>query len=309
LTDLGEILILGVMAEPVWKTPPGESHEPAVELEDDEPVFLERWIERPDGTLELLSRPLTPEDFLDPQFGDKWVQGPPHQRACHDLFDLLDRHLRSEEGVLVLSDTKLLPGRPGLGKPAPDVFVVRGARNPDIREMSSFNVVKQGAVPCFVLEVLSPSKRIRHTDKEDKKALYERLGIPEYLLVDPPRKKKKTRHRFEVKGYRLGADGRYREIEPDAEGRILSETTGLLFGVSPAGDRLEIFDARTGERLLTSREEEEGRKAAEAKAAAERRARKAAEAKAAAERGAREAAETELTRLRAEIERLKTAGR
>jgi hypothetical protein len=44
---------------------------------------------------------------------------------------------------------------------------------------------------------------------------------------------------------------------------------------------VELFDARTGERLLSSREEEEGRKAAE----------------------------EELKRLRVEIERLKASGR
>jgi hypothetical protein len=63
---------------------------------------------------------------------------------------------------------------------------------------------------------------------------------------------------------------------------------GLRFGVSPQGDWVEIFDARTGERLLSSREVEAARKA---------------------ERAARKAAEAKLERLRAEIERLKKSGR
>ena len=57
----------------IIKTPSGESQP------DDESsgtVLLQRWIERPDGRMELLERPLTPEDFLDPQLEDTLVQGP-----------------------------------------------------------------------------------------------------------------------------------------------------------------------------------------------------------------------------------------
>ena len=37
--------------------------------------MLQRWIEHPDGRLELLVRPLTPEDFLHPQLEDSMTQG------------------------------------------------------------------------------------------------------------------------------------------------------------------------------------------------------------------------------------------
>ena len=93
-----------------------------------------------------------------------------------------------------------------------------------------------------------------------------------------------TAHRFRIRGYRLGAGRRYQAIEPDREGRLLSETAGLRFGASPDGQWVEIFVAATGERLLTSWEAEE---------------------KAAREAEGRKAAEEELVRLRAEIERLK----
>jgi len=58
----------------------------------------------------------------------------------------------------------------------------------------------------------------------------------------------------------------------------------LRFAVTAEGDWIEVYDARTGERLRSPLEEEEGRKAAE-------------------ERASR--AEAELERLRAEIEKLK----
>jgi colicin import membrane protein len=214
---------------------------------------------------------------------------------------------------MVVEDMKHLFGR-GLPGPAPDLSVIRGARNP-APGLESFNAVEQGVVPCLVLEIVSPTDpRIRETDEVDKVLLYARVGIPEYLLVYTPREE--TGHRFQIRGLRLDADGRYQPIAPDEEGCILSETTGLRFRVSPAGNRIEVFDARTGERLLSAREEEEGRKAAEeARKAAEEatkaaeEARKAAEEQAAREVQARKAAEEELQRLRAEIERLKTSGR
>jgi hypothetical protein len=186
-----------------------------------------------------------------------------------------------------------------------------------------------------VIEVVSPSKaRIRRVDEVDKVELYQRVGVREYLLVDLPRRA--TGYRFRVKGYRLGPEGRYRPIEPDDQGRLLSETTGLRFGASPDGNWIEMFDARTGERLLTPLEieakaaretearkaeqaarkaaeerasrEAKARRAAEERAAREAKARKTAEEKAASESEARKAAEEELARLRAELERLKKSG-
>lgn len=117
-----------------------------------------------------------------------------------------------------------------------------------------------------------------------------------------------------VHGYRLDRSGRYRTIEPDDQGRILSETTGLWFQISPDGRQVLLSRYPTGEPLLTREEEEELRKAAEEKARAESEARKAAEERARVEIEARKAAEEEATRtrvelvqLRAEFERLRRA--
>jgi hypothetical protein len=124
------------MAEPARKT----SREAAVL--DDEPALLQRWVERPDGRLELLEIPLTPEDFLDPQLEDSMVQGRPHSLARHDLVGLLYGHFRSDPDVMVLEDVKHLLG-PGLPGPAPDVSVIRGARDND-PELDSYDLVAQG---------------------------------------------------------------------------------------------------------------------------------------------------------------------
>jgi Uma2 family endonuclease len=280
------------MGEPAWKMPPGENGEP----DDDSTgtVLVQRWVERPDGSFELMEWPPTLEDYLDPRLGDQLPQGNPHAVVRRTLADVLYWYFRPEEDVFVLEDVKILLG-PGLPGPAPDVAVIRGARDRD-PNFESFDVVKKGGFPCLLIEVISPSDaRIRRMDEEDKKDLYERVGIPEYLLVDTPRRAK--RPHFRIYGYRLGLGKRYRLIEPDEDGRILSETTGFRFGISPDGQAIEIFDP-AGNRLLASGEaweraahEEEGRKAAEQRAVHEEEGRKAAEA--------------ELARLRAEIARLK----
>jgi Uma2 family endonuclease len=260
------------MAQPVWNLPVWDHGEP--DEDDSGVVMLQRVVEQPDGSLELLERPPTLEEYLDPQIGDKLTQNNPHGILRRTLTDRLERHFEGQEGVFVLEDVKHLLAR-GLPRPSPDISVIRGARDSD-PDFDSFDCVEQGALPGLVIEIISPSDaRIRRWDEVNKKALYQRAGISEYLLVDMPRRA--TKHRFLVKGYRLGADGEYRTIEPDGEGRILSETTQLRFGTSEDGQRVEVFDAATGEKLLTAKEEQAGRKAAEA----------------------------ELARLRAEIERLK----
>jgi hypothetical protein len=52
------------MAKRAWKIPPKESDElDSWLLDDEQESYLERCVERPDGTVEFLSIPLTPEDF------------------------------------------------------------------------------------------------------------------------------------------------------------------------------------------------------------------------------------------------------
>jgi colicin import membrane protein len=268
---------------------------------------LLRYVEGPDGELELREIPLTPEEFLDPQIGDTMVQGNPHAEMAVFLYELLNRRLRPRPGVLVTHDLKHLIA-PRLG-PAPDVSVFRGLPKVD-RTIESYDI-RTGIPPCLIIEVVSPGdSRVRQVDEVTKVGIYERIGVEEYLLLDIPRRANGWRHRF--RGYRLNEAGRYAPIEPDAQGRFLAETIGISFGVSPENDRIQIFDTSTGERLLSPLEEEEGhqREAERARREAERaqreaeRARREAEARGAAEERATRA-EAEVSRLREEIERLR----
>jgi hypothetical protein len=51
------------MAEPAKRS---RSSETEPDDESSGTALLQRWIERPDGRMELLEIPLTPADFLDP---------------------------------------------------------------------------------------------------------------------------------------------------------------------------------------------------------------------------------------------------
>jgi Uma2 family endonuclease len=288
-----------------------------------ERTMLLRWVEGPDGRMELLEIPLTREDYLNPRFGDKWVQGRVHSDLIVDIGARLLHWSRSRPEFLVISDVQHVLGR-GLPKPSPDISVIRGARNPEKVE-SSYNMVRQGVPPCLIIELISPrDPRIREIDEHDKVDLYQRIGVREYFLVELPRT---MPGRFGIFGYRLDSNGTYRRIVPDAEGGLCSETTGLWFGISPEGTGLIVRDAATGEPLPNVSEAVEALKheaaareaaeakagaaeakadAAEAKAGAAEAKADAAEAKAAAEAEARQAAEDELARLRSEIERLRS---
>ena len=269
------------MAEPARRAPIPDIEDGPERLDDESGPWVHRWVASPNGGFELREFPLTPEYFLDPQIGDQMVQGSLHGETIRLLCDLIERSFSSRDDVFIASDVKMLWKDRDRRRPVPEVMVVRGKR-----DRQSFNVAKEGVRPCLVIEVVSPKKAdLRRTDKVDKVELYAKEGITEYLILDPPRPK--TTPGFQWTGYRLDEDGRnrhYRLIEPDAEGHILSETTGLKFGVSPDGQQVFVFEASTGERLLTAAE---------------------IQAKGFREAEARKAAEAENARLREQIARLK----
>jgi len=284
------------MAEPVRKMPAGG--EPDTASPDPDPFrygWRPRYVCLPSGYLEEQQIPLTAEDLLDPLPGDVVTQSDPHFGLLILLAELLRRHYSSRDDVFVAGDLKMLWGIPGLAEPAPDIAVIPGVRRKHDSTRSSFNCTREGTRPCLVIELVSSvDSATRRNDYEKKVEIYQRVGIPEYIILDPPTPA--TGERLLLAGYRLGANGRYQPIEPDPQGRLLSATTSLLFGVAGDESTLQVFDAATGKRLLTSGE------LAAARTAAEERYR-ISEEKARREAEARKAAEAEIARLRAELER------
>lgn len=112
-----------------------------------------------------------------------------HQGTLMSLIGLLGNALAGRECHLfmgpldvVLSDYDVVE---------PDVFVVF-----DEKQVTKECVV---GTPGFVIEILSPSTGVR--DQREKRSLYERYRVREYLIVDPVGQW--------VHRYLLGEDGKY----------------------------------------------------------------------------------------------------
>jgi Uma2 family endonuclease len=255
-------------ADPLRKLPEPSS------WSDDPFRYGTRWkrVRQPNGEVVDQPIPLTPDDLLDPQLGDEVPQSDPHSIVATALYELLKRHFAPLD-VTVFFDMKIEWGIPGLPGPSPDVMVFRGL--PQRKGRTIYRAAEERVLPCLILEVASFSDaEVYNNDHVKKVEIYQRAGVPEYLIIDPPFP---PEDRLTLTGYRLASDGRYRRIKPDSRGRLHSETTGLFFAPSEDGSTVRVSDAETGEWLLTPSEESAARKAAEA----------------------------ETARLRAEIERLK----
>ena len=189
-----------------------------------------------------------------------------------------------DNGEVVLNDD----GQPVRRMVAPDVYVTFGVPN---RKRNSFVTWDEGKLPDFVLEVLSHSTW-RH-DISVKRALYQRLGVPEFWLadpmgafVDPP-----------VQGYRLVA-GVYVPMDPLLGNRgVRSEVLGLELRVEDG--LLRIRDPQTGRDIHDVHGAAEALRQADA---AQRRA-KAGQRQAEVARRQAEVARQEAERRTAEAER------
>ncbi|MDM8550769.1 Uma2 family endonuclease, partial [Desulfobacterales bacterium HSG2] len=242
-----------------------------------------------DGECVITYRPLTPDDLLDPEEGDVYMQGTLHDKDIERLRSIIRFRLRDREDMTVYSDLKINWGVEDLPNPAPDISVIRNVRDPD-RPRGVFYVSEEGVIPCFILEVVSP--RYRNADINKKPDIYRRAGVSEYFIVDPGLKDDEIS--YTIRGYKL-IGNRYVSAPPDSQGRFYSKLTDVWLGVSESGDRIIVIDGRTGEELLSDQEradeETETRQIAEARAEQESEARESAEARAEQESEARESAE------------------
>jgi len=236
------------MGQPARKPPAFDDSD----LPSDDPFrlgFRERVVRLPGGRTELRQIPLTAEDLLDPQLGDHVTQNSWHNAIVVSIFEMLSWRYESRPDVLVTGDLKMMWGIPGLPNPSPDVAVIPGVRD-KARMRRSFKIRQEGTRPTFVLEVVSDEPEHRSADHHRKVEIYERAGISEYLILDPP---PSADEECQLSGFRLNASHRYEPIPPDAQGRILSDASGLWF--APRGRDLLLWDVATGERILTASEE------------------------------------------------------
>ena len=185
---------------------------------------------------------------------------------------------------------------------APDVAVAFGVDVAAVENKTTYKVWEAGAVPCFALEIASPTTL--RTDLDVKPAKYAELGVQEYWRLDP------TGGELLVpplQGERR-VSGRWAPIEVVADGvdglRARSDVLGLDLCWQPP--KLRLWDIAAGAWLpdpddladTAARAE-----AAESRAESEAARAQAAESRAAAEAARAEAAEAELAELRARLRR------
>jgi Uma2 family endonuclease len=163
-----------------------------------------------------------------------------HGEEMFDLIKALRSRYRDAPDVYVWGNLLLyyVQGNPRACV-SPDVFLVKGVPK---HRRRIYKLWEEGQGPCFVIEVTSDSTR--REDRDRKRDLYQQLGVEEYFLHDPLGDWLKP----PLQGYRLVA-GKYRPIEPEPDGSLISRTTGLR--LRREDERLRLVDFATGEALRT----------------------------------------------------------
>ena len=97
-----------------------------------------------------------------------------HQKIANNINIFLSTHPKKKAECFVgIAPTDVVFAEHDVVQP--DVFVVC-----DEKKITEANI--QGA-PDLIIEVISPGTALK--DKREKKALYERHGVKEYILIDP----------------------------------------------------------------------------------------------------------------------------
>jgi hypothetical protein len=121
-------------------------------------------------------------------------------------------------------------------------MVVKGVSR---RRRRIFQTWREKAVPCTVFEIAST---FSYQDDTGPKLLeYATIGVKEYFVFDPEGEYLEP----VLVGYRL-QDSEYVQLEPAADGSLLSRELGLR--LRPEGPMLRLLDAKTGEPIPTREE-------------------------------------------------------
>ena len=134
-----------------------------------------------------ISQKYTYQDYLDWPNDERWeiIEGVAynmtpalrviHQRISRNIEVILVSEIRSKKKECELFDAPTDVVFDQYNVVQPDVFVIC-----DNSKITEDNI--QGA-PDLIVEVTSPSTRIK--DKREKKKLYEKFGVKEYIIVYP----------------------------------------------------------------------------------------------------------------------------
>jgi len=194
---------------------------------------------RPDGSEHWEQVPLTLEDALHPQEGDKIMEGSLHDLIRAYLTAVLRMLLSADPSALVLSDTGVYWDIEELRHHCPDVAVILGVRERRA-DWSSFFVAEQGVRPRLIIEIVSPNTR--ENDVVTKFRQYAQARVPVYVIID----RESRDAPWVLRGYDL-AGRRYLPKAADERGWLWLDAVGLWLGVK--GDRVALYRDDTGEEV------------------------------------------------------------
>src|SRR5713226_187770 len=135
----------------------------------------------------------------------------------------------------------------------PDILVARGVGK---HKRRSYRLWEEKVLPRVFFEVAS--RKTWREDVGEKRQLYARLGIKEYIIFDPEARYVKP----PFQGFRL-RHGVYEQMKLARDGSLKSKELGLR--MVPEGNMLRLYDIKTGMPILTraERAEQEQTRAAE----------------------------------------------
>jgi Uma2 family endonuclease len=185
--------------------------------------------------------------YEDDQEGDLGESNP-HVTTDEILHVCLKAHLASRPEYQVYSNMNLhYPHRnPKVRRwpyVSPDTMVVRPFQTLD-ENLTSYWIGRQGPAPALTAEILS-ERSAQQRDLDKKVVIYARLGVAEYILVDPTGEYLPTRQRLLLKS--LGADRKY-EDHQDADSGVTSRLGFRL--IFDSDGRLRVIDVATGKRYI-----------------------------------------------------------
>jgi Uma2 family endonuclease len=214
-----------------------------------------------------------------------------HNLALMDLRQGLEDHFADVPDVYVASNLILYyeEGDPSKRKD-PDVLV---ARKVGKHRRWFFRIWEEKAIPRVLWEVVS--RKTWRSDVGEKRWLYAQIGVKEYFLFDP-----EARYLHPpLQGFRT-VRGKSVPIESNADGSLTSKELGLR--LLAAGERVRLFDRKSGLEILTRRERAEAEKR---RAEAEKRRAEAGKRQAEAEKRRADQERKRADELAAEVERLR----
>jgi Uma2 family endonuclease len=175
--------------------------------------------------------------FYPSSDGEPVAESYVHLYALFATLEVLRQYLLGQQATVLGNQFMYYAdGFPKL-RVAPDVMVIFNVA-PGGRD--NYKIWEEGSVPSVIFEMTSKSTKTK--DLEEKKLLYEALGVQEYWLFDPRGEWIKE----QLRGYRLDED-EYRSITD-------SRSAPLNLRLQVEGQLIGFYREDTGEKLLIPEE-------------------------------------------------------